>query len=249
MVDVAQEPTLPQAHHASALARLKQALTTGSPRMVGADGDIIPLPEPARHVLARAVDLLHAGRGVTVRPYETPKRTELTWIARLVAKSPLEQIETETDYLLAIGSSQPAFLVLINPAAASVVGPDGVATMVSQARRERRLAFQVGRAIVLAFNGAWNAPTIIDDLMTLLVRHQIGSPIPTLQARSSASRAFHTMRAWIRGIASSLMEHDDETVLAPAQLPAPVEATAVTAARVASEPLETAGWPSDRGNS
>ncbi len=101
---------------------------------------------------------------------QSVRRTERTWIARLVAKAPLEQIETETDYLLTIGSSEPAFLVFTNPARAGSVEPGLVAAMVRDAQEQRRAAFGIGRIGVLAFNNVWASSWHVERLVSLLIR-------------------------------------------------------------------------------
>jgi hypothetical protein len=126
---------------------------------------------------------------------QTVRRKERTWIARLVMKSCPELVETETDYLLTIGSSQPGFLVLTSPSAFAVADPGQVTALAAQAKREQRMVFQIGRAIVLAFNGAWDVPVLVEDLVTLLVRHQLGGPVPTLLPRSRLRRGLRTIRA------------------------------------------------------
>jgi hypothetical protein len=134
-------------------------------------------------------------------------RMERTWIARLVVKSRPELIETETDYLLTIGSSQPAFLALTSPNAFGVVDPGQVTALVSRARSEHRAVFQIGRTIVLAFNGVWESAILVDDLVTLLVRHQLGGPVPTFLPRSRVRRSLRTLRAWVHRIGTA---HDRE---------------------------------------
>jgi hypothetical protein len=150
---------------------------------------------------------------------QTLRRKERTWIARLVMKSCPDLVETETDYLLTIGSSQPGFLVLTSPGALAIADPGQVTTLAVQAKREQRMVFQIGRAIVLAFNGAWDVPVLVEDLVTLLVRHQLGGPVPTLLPRSRLSRGFRALRAWVRGAVAAL--NDDGPVGTPASVPIP----------------------------
>jgi hypothetical protein len=151
----------------------------------------------------------------------TLKRTERSWIARLVAGSAPELIETETDYLLTVRGSQPAFLVLITPNAAGVADPGRVMHLIGVARRQHRLVFQIGRAIVLAFNGAWGHPALVDNLATLLVRHQLGGPVPTLLPRSRLRSGLRALRAWLHALA---------TPQEPEHAPPPVTGRAPTAA-------------------
>jgi hypothetical protein len=132
----------------------------------------------------------------------TLKRTERSWIARLVTGSAPELIETETDYLLTVRGSQPAFLVLITPNAAGVADPGRVMHLINVARRQHRLVFQIGRAIVLAFNGAWGHPALVDNLAMLLVRHQLGGPVPTLLPRSRLRSGLRALRSWLRELAA-----------------------------------------------
>lgn len=150
---------------------------------------------------------------------ENPKLNERTWIARLVLKSRPELIETETDYLLTIGSSQPAFLILTSPNAYGIVDPEQVTTLVSRARSEHRAVFQIGRAIVLAFNGVWSSPLLVDDLVTLLVRHQLGGPVPTLLPRSRLNRGLRALRAWLHSIGTA--QNGQKASLTSVPLPAP----------------------------
>lgn len=157
--------------------------------------------------------------GASVVAMDNRKRSERTWIARLVLKSRPELIETETDYLLTIGSSQPAFLVLTSPNAFGIVDPGQVAALVSRARSEHRAVFQIGRAIVLAFNGVWDSPLLVDDLVTLLVRHQLGGPVPTLLPRSRLSRGLRTFRAWLHSVAT--VQNGQKASRASVPLPAP----------------------------
>jgi hypothetical protein len=127
---------------------------------------------------------------------------ERSWIARLVAGSAPELIETETDYLLTVRGSQPAFLVLITPNAARVEDPGRVMHLIGVARRQHRVVFQIGRTIVLAFNGAWSHPALVDNLATLMVRHQLGGPVPTLLPRSRLRSGLRALRAWLRELAA-----------------------------------------------
>jgi hypothetical protein len=136
------------------------------------------------------------------------RRKERTWIARLVMKSCPELVETETDYLLTIGSSQPGFLVLTSPSALAIADPGQVTALAAQAKREQRMVFQIGRAIVLAFNGAWEATPLVEDLVTLLVRHQLGGPVPTLLPRSRLRRGLRTIRAWLHNLATGPNGHE-----------------------------------------
>ena len=108
---------------------------------------------------------------------------ERTWIARIVGVHP-EFIETETDDLIAIPSSQPAFLVTTNPGSAAITNPGEVALLLCRGQREQRVVFQVGRAIVYAFNNAWGSTVLVEDLLTLLIRQQVGGPVPTLRPQS-----------------------------------------------------------------
>jgi excisionase family DNA binding protein len=59
-----------------AVARLREALSTGPLRLVDPGGETIPLPEPAYRVLVRAIDMLNAGRAVVLRPYNTMLTTQ-----------------------------------------------------------------------------------------------------------------------------------------------------------------------------
>jgi excisionase family DNA binding protein len=59
-----------------AVARLREMLSAGSPRLVGPGGETIPLPEPAYRVLVRAIDMLNAGRAVVLYPYDTMLTTQ-----------------------------------------------------------------------------------------------------------------------------------------------------------------------------
>lgn len=155
------------------------------------------------------------------------RRKERTWIARLVLKSCPELIETETDYLLTIGSSQPGFLILTSPNAFAIADPGQVTALAAQARREQRMVFQIGRAIVLAFNGAWEATPLVEDLITLLVRHQLGGPVPTLLPRSRLRRGLRTIRAWLHNLATG--SNDNE----PGGMPGmPVPSTTLVSSQV-----------------
>jgi hypothetical protein len=153
---------------------------------------------------------------------QTVRRKERTWIARLVMKSCPELVETETDYLLTIGSSQPGFLVLTSPSALAIADPGQVTALAAQAKREQRMVFQIGRAIVLAFNGAWGVPVLVEDLVTLLVRHQLGGPVPTLLPRSRLSRGLRVLRAWLRS--NAVVSNGDE----PVQVPVPTPTSALS---------------------
>jgi hypothetical protein len=178
---------------------------------------------------------------------------ERTWIGRLICRSRPEFVETETDYLITIGGSEPAFFVLMNPNAVAIADPSEIAALVQRAQRERRAVFQMGRAIILSFNNAWASPQLVCDLVELMKRHQLGGPVPTLRPRS---RLRHSLRV-ARGILGSLLGTPPEPAAAPApsgpSLPlaasAPSRAEAAPAAAPAApappqeEPVGTTAWP------
>jgi len=173
-----------------------------------------------------------------------PQRVERTWIARLVAHAAPEIVPTETDFLISIRSSQPAFLVFVNPAQAAAASAADVAALVARAQQERGKwpVCRIGRAAVVEFNDAWGVATLVDDLAVLLVRHQLGGPVPTLLPRSRFTRALHAMRVWLRTLTAS--SHDTTTSTPVADLPAAAAAPAIpTMAEVeATEPLAATAW-------
>jgi hypothetical protein len=171
----------------------------------------------------------------------TLKRTERSWIARLVAGSAPELIETETDYLLTVKGSQPAFLVLVTPAAAGIADPGEVMRLIGVARRQHRLVFQIGRAIVLAFNGAWRHPALVDNLGTLLARHQLGGPVPTLLPRSRLRSGLLALRAWLRELAAP-QEPERAALPAAGQAAAPAVPAATGQEAASDRACEPVTW-------
>jgi len=173
-----------------------------------------------------------------------PQRLERTWIARLVAHAAPEIVPTETDFLISIRSSQPAFLVFVNPAQAAAASAADVAALVARAQRERGKwpVCRIGRAAVVEFNDAWGVPALVDDLAVLLVRHQLGGPVPTLLPRSRFNRALHGMRVWLRPLTAS--PHDTAASGPVADLPAPAAAPVIpmVAEDDATEPLAATAW-------
>jgi len=173
-----------------------------------------------------------------------PQRAERTWIARLVAHTAPEIVPTETDFLISIRSSQPAFLVFVNPTQAAAASAAEVAALVARAQRERGKwpVCRIGRAAVVEFNDAWGMPALVDDLAVLLVRHQLGGPVPTLLPRSRFNRALHAMRVWLRTLTTS--PHDTAASIAVADLPAPSATPAIptVAEADATEPVAATAW-------
>lgn len=86
VAEVIRQPILAEERDRPAVARLKKALTTGTPRLVGPDGKAIPLPEPAYQILVRAIELLNSGRAVVLCPYDvmltTQEAAELLHVSR-----------------------------------------------------------------------------------------------------------------------------------------------------------------------
>jgi excisionase family DNA binding protein len=76
IAEVSREPILARDQDRRAVARLREVLSAGSPRLVGPGGETIPLPEPAYRVLVRAIDMLNAGRAVVLCPYDTMLTTQ-----------------------------------------------------------------------------------------------------------------------------------------------------------------------------
>jgi len=192
----------------------------------------------------------HVGRSGPAGTGESlSQRTERTWIARLVAHAAPEIVPTETDFLISIHSAQPAFLVFVNPAHAAAASAADVAGLVARAQQERGKwpVCRIGRAAVVEFNDAWGVPALVDDLSVLLVRHQLGGPVPTLLPRSRFTRALHTMRVWLRTLMAA--SHDTAAATPVADLPAP--GTAPVMARVpetdATEPVASTAWAAGTG--
>jgi excisionase family DNA binding protein len=73
---IAREPVVAGEQDRPAVAQLKTALAAGRARLVGPDGTVLPLPEPAYRILARAIELLSAGRAVVLCPYDTMLTTQ-----------------------------------------------------------------------------------------------------------------------------------------------------------------------------
>ena len=165
---------------------------------------------------------------------------ERTWIARIVGVRP-DLVETETDDLITIPNSKPAFLVTINPGSAGIIDPGEVALLLCRGQREQRLVFQIGRAIVYAFNNAWGSPVLVEDLLTLLIRQQAGGPVPTLRSRSRIWRALRVMRAWVRSLLATPAE-TEPVGGAATERPEPTGGVVAVSRDEVSDPVATTAW-------